>query len=62
MTGADATGADLDASDCALADRFNLLQIRMPGAAGFVVCVADIVSEAWTFATDCTNFRHEFTS
>ena len=59
MTGADTAGANLDASDRALTDRFNLLQIRMPGTAGFVVCMADIVSEARTFATDFTNFRHD---
>ena len=59
MAGADAAGADLDASDRALTDRFNLLEVRMPGAAGFVVCVADIVSEARTFAADFTNFRHD---
>ena len=59
MAGADAAGANLDASDRALTDRFNLLQVRMPGTAGFVVCVTDIVSEARTFAADFTNFRHD---
>jgi hypothetical protein len=59
MTGANAAGANLDASDRALTDRFNLLQVRMPGAAGFVVRMADVVSEARTFAADFTNFRHD---
>jgi hypothetical protein len=62
MTGANAAGANLDASDRALTNSFNLLQIRMPGTAGFVVCMADIVSEARTFAADFANFRHEITS
>jgi hypothetical protein len=59
MAGADAASADLDASDRALTDCFNLLQVRMPGAAGFVVRMADVVSEARTFAADFTNFRHD---
>jgi hypothetical protein len=59
MAGTDAAGADLDASHCALTDCFNLLQVRMPGTAGFVVRMADVVSEARTFAADFTNFRHD---
>ena len=56
MTRADAAGADLDTSYRALTNSFNFLQVRMPGAPGFIVCVTDIVPEAWTFTADFTYF------
>ena len=59
MPGADAAGADLDASDRTLTDRLNFLKIRMPGATGFVVGMADVVTETNTLAADFTNFRHK---
>lgn len=62
MTGANATGADLDAFYSTLLDSFNFLQVGVPGATGFVVCVTDVVPEARTLATDCTYFRHGVTS
>jgi hypothetical protein len=62
MSGADATGADLDAFYRALVDSFNFLQVGMPGATGFVVGVTDVVPEARTFAADFTYFRHGVTS
>ncbi len=56
MARADAAGAYLDAADSAVIERFNLLQVRMPGAAGFVVCVADVIAEAGTFPAYFTEF------
>jgi hypothetical protein len=47
---ADATGAHLDASHGAVIDGFDLLQVRMPGPAGFVVGVANVVAETGAFA------------
>ena len=61
MAGEDTARADFYASDRSLTDSFDLLQIRVPCAPIFVVCMADIVSEAGTFSTDCTYFRHEHT-
>lgn len=58
MTGADAAGAYLYASDSALTNCFNLLKVRVPCATCLVVCVADIISEAWTFSTDFTYSGH----
>lgn len=62
MPGTDATGTHLNASNRPLTDCFNFLQIRVPSAAGFVVCMADIVPEAWTFTANLTYFRHDYTS
>ena len=63
MTGADATGAHLDAPYGPLLDCLNLLQVRVPGSAGLVVGVTDVVTEAGAFAADFTSFGHfEFTS
>lgn len=58
VTGANAASAHLNASDGALTDCLNFLQVWMPGATCFVVCVADIVSETRTFSTDFTYFGH----
>jgi hypothetical protein len=56
VTRADAAGADLDASYRALTNCLDFLQVWMPGAPGFIVCVTDIISEAWTFSADFTYF------
>jgi len=56
VTRADAAGADLDASYCALTNSFDFLQVGMPGTPGFIVCVTNIIPEAWTFAADFTYF------
>ena len=58
VTGADAAGAYLYASDSALTNCLNLLQVRVPGTTCLVVCVADIISEAGTFSTDFTYSGH----
>ena len=55
MTGADATGTDLDGSDVAVPDGLDLLQVRIPDGTGFVVGMADVVAEAGTFTTDSAN-------
>lgn len=54
VTGADAAGAGLDSHDAAVFYRSDLLQIRVPHGAGFVVGMAHIVSEAGPFSTDIT--------
>ena len=56
MARADAAGADFDASYCALTNCLDFLQVRMPGTSGFIVCVTNIIPEAWTFAADFTYF------
>ena len=49
----DATGTYLDSSDAAVVfNRFYFLEIRVPDCTGFIVCVADIVSEAGAFTTN----------
>lgn len=58
VTGADAAGAYLYASDSALTNCLNLLQVRVPCTTCLVVCVADIISEAGTFSTDFTYSGH----
>lgn len=58
MTGADAAGAYLYASDSALTNSLNLLQVRVPCTTCLVVRVADIISEAGTFSTDFTYSGH----
>jgi hypothetical protein len=54
--GADAAGANLNAADGTVVDGFDLLQIRMPGPAGFVVGVADVVAEAGAFTANIAYF------
>jgi len=54
--GADAAGAHLDATDGTIIDGFDLLQVRMPGPAGFVVRMADVVAEAWPFTANFAYF------
>jgi hypothetical protein len=58
VTGADAASADFDASYCTLTDGLNFLQVRVPGATGFIVCMTYIIPEARAFATDFTDFGH----
>ena len=58
MAGPDAAGANLNAPDGAVADSLDLLQIRIPDPAGFVVGVADIVAEARAFTTYFTYLGH----
>jgi hypothetical protein len=55
VTGADAAGAGLDSHDAAVVFyRSDLLQVRIPHGAGFVVGMTHIVSEAGPFSTDIT--------
>ena len=54
--GADAACAHLDATDGSIIDGFDLLQVRMPCPAGFVVCMADVVAEAWPFTANFAYF------
>ncbi len=61
VTGPDAARAHFDASDGTLLDRFDLLQVGMPSATGFVVGVTDVISEAGTFSADIAYFRHNLT-
>ena len=56
MSGAYATGTDFDASDRPLLIRLDFLQVREPCAACFVVCMADIITEAGAFSTNSTYF------
>jgi hypothetical protein len=58
VTGTDATGASLDGHYAAVLDRSDLLQVRVPHGAGFVVGMADVVTEAGTFSTDITFSGH----
>lgn len=54
MPGADAAGTGLDCHNAAVFHSSDLLQVRIPHGAGFVVGMAHIVSEAGTFSTDIT--------
>jgi len=54
VPGADAAGTGLDSHDAAVFHRSDLLQVRIPDGAGFVVGMAHIVSEAGPFSTDIT--------
>jgi len=58
VSGADAAGADLDTFDGTLTNGLYFLQVRVPGATGFIVGMTYVVPEAWTFATNFTYFRH----
>jgi hypothetical protein len=49
VTGTDTAGTDLNAFDRAVADGLDLLQVRIPYPAGFVVGVAHVIPEAGTF-------------
>lgn len=60
MTGADAAGADLDASYRSVFHGLYLLQVGIPYSAGFVVGMADVVAEAGTFAAYFAYFGHVF--
>lgn len=51
-TRADATGTDFHGLNCSVVDRFNFLQVRVPSSTRLVVCVANVVTGAWTFTTD----------
>jgi hypothetical protein len=52
VAGTNAAGADLDATDGTVVDGFYLLQVRMPGPSGLVVCMADVVAEAGAFTAN----------
>jgi hypothetical protein len=54
VTGADAAGTGLDSHDAAVFYCSDLLQVRIPHGAGFVVGMAHVVSEAGPFSTDIT--------
>jgi hypothetical protein len=54
MPGANAAGTGLDRHDAAVFYRSDLLKVRIPHGAGFVVGMAHVVSEAGPFSTDIT--------
>ena len=54
VSGANAAGTGLDSHNTAVFYRSDLLQVRIPHGAGFIVGMAHIVSEAGTFSTDIT--------
>jgi hypothetical protein len=56
MSGTDAPRTDFDAAHGSLLDSFDFLQVGVPNSPGFVVGMADIVTEAGPFAADCTYF------
>jgi hypothetical protein len=56
VAGADAAGTNLNAANSTIVDGFDLLQVRMPGPAGFVVCMAHVVAEARAFTANFTYF------
>ena len=58
VTGSDAARAHLDAPNGSVAYGLDLLQVRIPGSAGLVVGVADVVAEAGAFAAYFTNLGH----
>ena len=51
---ADAAGTDLDCSYSAVSDSLNLLKIRIPDCAGFIVGMTDVIAKAGTFTADYT--------
>ena len=54
MPGADAASTGFDSHNAAVFHRSDLLQVRIPHGAGFIVGMAHIVSEAGPFSTDIT--------
>ena len=50
MSGADATGAYLDASDGSISKGLNFLNIRVPSLFGFIVGMTYIIPETRAFA------------
>lgn len=56
--GTDATGANLDGPDRAVVNSFHLLQVGVPGGAGFVVSVTYIVAGAGAFTANFTFSGH----
>jgi hypothetical protein len=56
LSGTNAAGANLDAADSTVVDSFDLLQVRMPGPSGFVVCMADVIAEAGAFTANIAYF------
>jgi hypothetical protein len=60
VPGADAAGADLDAPDGTVPHGLDLLQVRAPDLAGFVVGVADVIPEARAFTAYLAYSGHFF--
>jgi hypothetical protein len=60
VSGADAAGADLDAPDGTVPHGLDLLQVRAPDFAGFVVGVADVIPEARAFTAYFAYSGHSF--
>jgi hypothetical protein len=58
VSGADAAGADLDAPDGTVSHGLDLLQVRTPDFAGFVVSVADVIPEAGAFTANFAYSGH----
>jgi len=54
--GTDAAGAYLDAAHGSLVYGFDLLQVRVPGPAGLVIRMTDVIAEAGTFTAYFTYF------
>jgi hypothetical protein len=51
VPGSNASGANLDAAHRTVVNCFYLLQVRVPGPAGLVIRMADIIAEAGAFST-----------
>ena len=62
MAGTDAACTDFHAPHAAVTDRFHLLQVGVPDPARFVVCMADVVTEAGAFAAYFTYLGHSIVS
>ena len=54
--GFDAAGAGLDFYGLAILDTLDALKVRIPAFLGFIVSVADIVTDKRFFATDIAYF------
>jgi hypothetical protein len=55
-TGFDAAGAGLDFYGLTLFDTLDALKVRIPAFLGFIVSVADVVTDKRFFATDIAYF------
>jgi hypothetical protein len=54
VSGTDAASAGFDGHDAAVFNCSDLLQVRIPYGAGFIVGMAYVVAEAGAFSTDIT--------
>jgi hypothetical protein len=54
MSRTDTAGADLDGGYATVSHCLDFLKVRIPYSTGLIVCMADIVAEAWAFSTNFT--------